>query len=353
MREAAQSDGPRIDEIEVPPGFKIEVFASDIPNARSLALGEQGTVFVGSRTEGAVYAVVDEDGDHRADRVRTLARGLFMPNGVAFRQGDLYVAEVNRVLVYRDIESHLENPPDPGVFVDGLPRDRHHGWKFIAFGPQGHLYIPIGAPCNICHSEDQRYAAISRVDASGENFEIFAHGVRNTVGFDFHPGTGVLWFTDNGRDWMGDDMPADELNRAPRKGMHFGYPWCHQGDALDPDVGQGKSCGDYTPPVQNLGPHVAALGMRFYSGNMFPAEYKNQIFIAEHGSWNRSVPIGYRITVVKTEDGQALSYETLASGWLQGRQAWGRPVDLQQLPDGSMLISDDEAGVLYRLSYSE
>ncbi|HSR68129.1 MAG TPA: PQQ-dependent sugar dehydrogenase [Acidobacteriota bacterium] len=341
----------QLDKIQLPPGFSIEVFTADVPNARSLALGDQGTVFVGTRTRGSVYAVVDEDGDHRADRVHTLARGLFMPNGVAFRQGDLYLAEVNRVLVYRDIESRLGNPPDPEVVVDGLPRDKHHGWKFIAFGPDGRLYIPIGAPCNICHSQDERYATISRVDREG-NFEIFAQGVRNSVGFDFHPRTGVLWFTDNGRDLMGDEIPADELNRAPEKGMHFGYPWCHQGDILDPQIGQDKNCDDYVAPARKLGPHVAAIGMRFYTGDMFPEQYKNQIFIAEHGSWNRSTPIGYRITVVRVADGEALSYETLAEGWLQGREAWGRPADVQVMPDGALLISDDEAGVLYRLSYS-
>ena len=255
-----------------------------------------------------------------------------MPNGVAFRNGALYVAEVNRVLRYDDIESHLANPPKPVTVNDQFPKDRHHGWKFIAFGPDGLLYVPVGAPCNICEPDENRYALISRLKADGTGTEIFARGIRNTVGFDWHPVTKELWFTDNGGDNLGDDIPPDELNHAPKQGLNFGYPYCHGGDIPDPQFGKKRSCSEFTPPAQKLGPHVAALGMRFYTGSMFPAEYRNQIFIAEHGSWNRSTPIGYRITVVQLENNKAVSYKPFAEGWLQAGQAWGRPVDSSSRP---------------------
>jgi glucose/arabinose dehydrogenase len=240
----------------------------------------------------------------------------------------------------------------PEIFVDGLPSEAHHGWKYIAFGPDGMLYVPIGAPCNICLSEDERFASILRVSADGDRLEIFARGVRNTVGFDWHPGTGDLWFTDNGRDWLGDNSPPDELNRAPGKGHHFGYPFCHGGDIADPDFGDQRGCEEFVAPEQNLGPHVAALGLRFYTGYQFPPEYRGQVLIAEHGSWNRSKKIGYRITLVQIRNGRAASYEVFAEGWLDGQKAWGRPVDLLQLPDGSILVSDDYAGAIYRISYA-
>ena len=275
-----------------------------------------------------------------------------MPNGVAFRDGALYVAEVNRVLRYDDIEANLSNPPDPVVVNDSFPGERHHGWKFIRFGPDGKLYVPIGAPCNICDPGDP-FAAIARMSADGSDFEIFARGVRNTVGFDWNPRSGVLWFTDNGRDMMGDDIPPDELNRAPQPGLHFGYPYCHGADISDPELGEGKSCADYVPPAQALGPHVAAIGMRFYTGSQFPETYRNRIFIAEHGSWNRSEKSGYRVvTVTVDEEGRASDYRPFVEGWLQGRSQWGRPVDLLQMPDGSLLLSDDQAGVLYRIAYT-
>jgi glucose/arabinose dehydrogenase len=340
-----------LERITLPPGFTIGPYAAQVPNARSMALGSQGTLFVGTRAEGKVYAVVDRNGDRTADEVITIARGLHMPNGVAFRGGALYVAEVSRILRFDDIETRLHDPPQPAVVNDGLPRDRWHGWKFIRFGPDGRLYVPVGAPCNVCVREDERYASILRMQPDGTGVEVFAHGVRNTVGFDWHPETHELWFTENGRDWMGDNVPPDELNVAPQQGLHFGFPYCHGTAIPDPEFGKRRKCEEFTAPVQELGPHVAALGMRFYTGTMFPQVYRRQIFIAEHGSWNRSTPIGYRVMLVRLEENRPVSYEVFAEGWLQGGEAWGRPVDVLVMPDGALLVSDDEAGAIYRISY--
>lgn len=340
-----------LDQIKLPPGFAIEVYATGVRNARSMTLGQGGVLFVGTRQAGAVYAVVDRDRDQKADQVYTIASGLNMPNGVAFRDGALYVAEVNRVWRYDGVETRLDNPPQPVLVTDALPSDRHHGWKFIAFGPDGLLYLQVGAPCNICERDDPRYASILRMRPDGTGLEVFASGVRNTVGFDWHPETRELWFTDNGRDMLGDDLPPDELNRAPSKGLHFGFPYCHGGDLPDPEFGAKRSCREFVPPVQKLGPHVAAIGMRFYTGRMFPPEYRNQIFIAEHGSWNRSKKIGYRVSLVRLEASRAVSYEPFAEGWLQNERAWGRPADVLVMPDGALLVSDDLAGVIYRVTY--
>jgi glucose/arabinose dehydrogenase len=343
-----------LERIQLPPGFRIELLA-EVPNARSLALGTKGTLFIGSRSGGKVHALELRavPGGYAAGRLHVIAEGLTMPNGVAFRGGALYVAEVSRVLRFERSEERLASPPPPVVVYDRLPGDFHHGWKFIRFGPDGRLYVPVGAPCNICDRDPERYAVIGRLDvaAAAPRFEVFARGVRNSVGFDWHPGTGELWFTDNGRDWMGDELPADELNRAPRAGMHFGFPFCHQGDLPDPEFGRARRCAEFEPPARKLGPHVAALGMRFYTGAMFPPEYRNQILIAEHGSWNRSRRIGYRLTLVRLQGERAVSYEPFAQGWLQGESAWGRPVDLELLPDGSLAVSDDAAGAIYRISY--
>lgn len=347
----ALGPAPQAGNITLPPGFRIAIYAGDVPGARSMALGPKGTLFVGTREEGKVYAILDRNRDNIADEVITIAKGLNMPNGVAFMGNALYVAEVHRVVRYDDIESRLSDPPRPVVVNDSFPQDRHHGWKFIRFGPDGLLYIPVGAPCNICESEDPRYASIMRMNRDGTGLERFAGGVRNTVGFDWHPVTKELWFTDNGRDWMGDNLPPDELNHAPKKGMHFGYPYCHGTNIPDPEYGKGKSCKAYTPPAMELGPHVASLGMRFYQGAMFPDAYRNQIFIAEHGSWNRSAPLGYRITVVKLEGSRAVKYAVFADGWLRDGLVSGRPVDVQEMPDGALLVSDDKAGVIYRISY--
>jgi len=339
--------------ISLPPGFSIDYYARNIDNARSMTLGDNGTLFVGSRGAGNVYALVDTDHDYHTDSVYTIASGLNYPNGVAFRDGALYVAEISSILRFDSIEMKLAGPPDPVVVFDSLPTDRSHGWKFIAFGPDGRLYVPVGAPCNVCERPaDPRYASITRMNPDGSGFEVYAHGIRNTVGFAWQPGTDYLYFTDNGRDNLGDNQPPDELNRATGPGMHFGFPYCHGGDILDPTYGAGHDCADYTPPVQKLGPHVASLGMRFYTGSMFPAEYRNRIFIAEHGSWNRSVPIGYRVTMVTLDSsGNGISYEPFAEGWLQGTERWGRPVDVQMLPDGSLLVSDDYNNAIYRIRY--
>jgi glucose/arabinose dehydrogenase len=343
-----------LDYIRLPEGFSISVYADNIENARSMCWGDSGTLFVGTRSAGNVYAVVDTNQDYVADRTFTLARGLNMPNGVAFHAGSLYVAEVSRILRFDDIENRLHNPPDPEVVFDGFPDEQHHGWKFIRIGPDGRLYVPVGAPCNVCEREDSIFSTITSINLDGTDLEVYAHGVRNTVGFDWHPHTGELWFTDNGRDLMGDDMPPDELNRARRKGQHFGFPYCHGNAIADPEFGAGHECERYEAPMQALGPHVAALGMRFNRSSSFPAAYRNMIFIAEHGSWNRTFPIGYRVTMVElNERHEAVRYEPFAEGWLQGRTRHGRPVDIEFLPDGSMLISDDMGNRIYRVRYGE
>ena len=350
-----QSKTLPLDKIKLPAGFKIEVYA-EVNNARSMVMSPSGTLYIGNRNGDKVYAVKDTDGDFKADKKWTIASGLNMPNGVAFKDGDLYVAEVSRVLKYPGIESKMANPPSPVVINDTYPTDTHHGWKYIAFGPDGKLYVPVGAPCNICESKNEIYASITRINPDGSGREIFARGVRNTVGFTWHPETKELWFTDNGRDMLGDDIPPCELNTASQAGMHFGYPYCHGGTIKDPEFGSKRPCSDFTVPAQNLGPHTAPLGLKFYTGSMFPAEYKNQLFIAEHGSWNRSKKIGYRVSLVKVENNtKATRYETFASGWLddETQKVWGRPVDVLLLADGSMLVSDDQANVIYRISYSK
>ena len=342
-----------LSKIKLPPGFKIEVFAENIANARSITRSPDGTIFVGTRGEGSVYALRDEDGDHKAEKKWVIASGLTMPNGVAVKDGDLYVAEYNRILRYDAIEEHLANPPEPVVINEDYPSEKHHGWKFIDFGPDGNLYVPVGAPCNICESEDI-FNTITRIHPDGSGLEIVHRGIRNTVGFTWHPVTKELWFTDNGRDWMGNDLPNCELNHAPKDGMHFGYPYCHQGDISDPDFGEKHACSEFTPPAVKLGPHVAPLGLIFYTGNQFPENYTNQLLIAEHGSWNRSDPIGYQLSLVRFDaDGNTKGKTAFASGWLEDGDAWGRPVDLEQLPDGSVLVSDDFADVIYRISYEK
>jgi glucose/arabinose dehydrogenase len=341
---------PQLDRLTLPKGFHIALYSDQVPSAREIALGAHGTVFVGSMDAGKVYALTDRDGDGRAERVRVIAHGLQMPVGVAFKDGDLYVSAVSRILVLRDIERHLDDPPAPVVITDRLPGETHHGWKFIAFGPDGKLYVPIGAPCNICDPGPD-HGKLIRMDADGSGWQDVARGIRNTVGFDWQPGTGQLWFTDNGRDLMGDDLPSDELDRVSRLGEHFGYPYCHQGDTLDPDFGHGRRCQDYTPPVLKLGAHVASLGMRFYRGTQFPASYRGAAIIAEHGSWNRTHKSGYRVMVVRLDGARVVSYRALIDGFQHDEKAWGRPVDVQPLPDGSLLVSDDLAGAVYRVTY--
>lgn len=332
--------------IELPPGFSIRMHAA-VPGARSLALGSKGTIFVGTRDPGKVYAVTGNAPEQVV--VRVIASGLTEPNGVAFRDGDLYVAAVDRILRFRDIENRLENPPAPEEIPVKLPSDRHHGWKYIAFGPDGKLYVPVGAPCNACR-RDPPYATLQRFDPATGRLELYARGIRNTVGFDWHPDTGELWFTENGRDWLGDDEPPDSLNRAPVPGLDFGYPFCNAGQP-DPQFGQDADCSRHAPNAARIQAHSAPLGMKFYTGDMFPKSYRNRIFIAEHGSWNRSVPVGYRISVATPNADGTARYEPFATGWLQGRSAWGRPVDVLVMPDGALLVSDDRAGLLYRIAY--
>ena len=344
------SDG--IELIRLPDGFRIEIYADSLPDARSMAFSPNGTLFVSTRNNGSVYAVRDADEDGFAESRFVIASNLTLPNGVAFRDGSLYVAEVDRIWRFDNIELQLEAPPEPVLITDRFPDDTWHGWKYIAFGPDGKLYVPVGAPCNVCERPDP-YSTITRMNPDGSDFEIVARGVRNSVGFDWHPESGELWFTDNGRDMMGDDIPPDELNRVTQVGQHFGFPYIHAGEFPDPEFGDGRSLDDFVAPEQQLGPHVAGLGMEFYTGHTFPEEYEGQIFIAEHGSWNRTDKIGYRVTLVRLgPDGRPTSYEPFAEGWLQGQNSWGRPVDLEQMPDGSLLVSDDQAGVLYRISYA-
>ncbi|MCP5268674.1 MAG: sorbosone dehydrogenase family protein [Zoogloeaceae bacterium] len=343
------ADAPPLDRIRLPPGFSIELLAR-VPNARQMALSPGNILYVGSMRAGKVHAL-QLDHDYRPEKLHVVADKLNMPAGVAWRDGNLYVSAVSRILRLDNIDKRLDSPPVPAVVRDDLPQETHHGWKFIAFSPDGWLYVPVGAPCNICEPDPDRYATILRMQPDGSELQTFARGVRNTVGFDWHPATGELWFTDNGRDQMGDNLPPDELNHAPKLGLHFGYPYCHGGTIADPEFGRKRTCSEFVAPAKNLGPHVASLGMRFYTGRQFPAQYRNRIFIAEHGSWNRSKKIGYRISMVTLEGNRAVGYDTFASGWLQGESAWGRPADVLVLPDGSLLVSDDHAGAIYRIRY--
>lgn len=344
-----------IDQLQLPEGFKAEIYAANVPNARQMVLGRSGIVYVGTRGAGKIYAIPDKDKNFKADTIYTLDEELTSPSGVAYRNGALYVGAINRILRYDNIDNHLDNPPEPVVVIDSYPSEDHHGWKFIAFGPDDKLYVPVGAPCNICKSDDDIFASITRMNPDGSNQEIIAHGVRNSVGFDWHPQTGSLWFTDNGRDWLGDDQPPCELNQLTEAGQHFGYPYKHGTNIWDPEFGEeGKDMDQsFRPPAQELGPHVAPLGMIFYTGRMFPQDYQDQVLIAEHGSWNRNKKIGYRITKVSLKNNEAVSYQPFIHGWLQNNDAvWGRPVDLLQLSDGSVLISDDHKGIIYRITYN-
>lgn len=343
---------PKLKDIVLPPGFTISVYAEGVTNARAMCWGDNGTLFVGSRSEGVVHALRDTNGDGNIDEHVIIADKLNMPVGVAFKDGALYVSAVDRILRYDNIEERLADPPEPVVVYDGYPNENHHGWKFIAFGPDGKLYVPVGAPCNICLSEDSLFATITRINSDGTGREIIAHGVRNTVGFDWHPKTGELWFTDNGRDMMGDDVPDCELNRLAKEGSHFGYPFCHAPNVADPKFGEQRNCSEFTKEAAVLGPHTAPLGMRFYTGTQFPAKYHNAIFIAQHGSWNRSTPIGYRVMVAYPQPDGTATTEIFADGWLQGSKASGRPVDVLVAPDGSLLVSDDSADMIYRISYT-
>jgi glucose/arabinose dehydrogenase len=347
---SATAAPPDLATLKVPDGFRIAIFADDVPNARQMALGASGTLFVGSRDAGRVYAIT-HDGT-KASAVKVIAKGLKVPSGIAFRDGSLYVAALDRVLRYDGIEQKLALPPAPVVVTDALPSDGSHGWKFIAFGPDGKLYVPVGAPCNICEPSE-RHGLIARMNPDGSGYEVIARGVRNTVGFDWNPADKKLWFTENGRDWMGDDQPPCELNRVDKPGQHFGYPYCHGGTIADPEFGDGHSCSDYVAPVLNFGAHTAPLGMRFYRGTQFPAAYRGGVFVTEHGSWNRSKKSGYRVLFVPVTGDKAGPAQDFVTGWLRDERVSGRPADVLELPDGSLLIADDNAGVIYRVSYGD
>jgi glucose/arabinose dehydrogenase len=339
--------------LSLPAGFVISIYADKLPNARSMALGDDGVLFVGTVKEGKVYAVLDANHDGVADKSYIIAKDLYMPNGVAYKNGALYVAAVNRLLRFDVINQHLDNPPAPVVVTDKLPDDRHHGWKYLRFGSDNKLYTAVGAPCNICDPEKDIYTSLIRLNSDGSDLEILARGIRNTVGFDWQPETNALFFNDNGRDYLGDDEPADELNLWSAKGEHFGYPYCHAGDTLDPEFGKDKKCANYVPPVWKYKAHIAPLGMRFYTGQSFPAEYKNQLLVAQHGSWNRTEPQGYQVALVKFKDGKPVAEQSFISGWLTDKgEVLGRPVDILTLPNGSVLISDDQLGVIYKVTYT-
>ncbi len=343
-------------ELDLPEGFEIKVFARGVDGARSMAMGDNGTLFVGTRNESTVYAIQDTDGDYIADNVIVLDT-MAVPNGIAMRNGDLYVAQVGSLWKYPNIENQLGGTLTKELIYDDYPTEFHHGWKYIAFGPDDKLYVPVGAPCNICDStnEDERFATITRMDPDGGNREIYARGVRNSVGFTWHPETGDMWFTDNGRDMLGDDTPPCELNHITEAGQHFGYPYCHGGIVKDPEFGDQHPCSDYVAPALQLGAHVAPLAIKFYTATMFPPEYQGKAFVAEHGSWNRSEKVGYRIMMVDVKDGDVVESKPFIDGWLNDatQKASGRPVDILWLKDGSMLISDDYGDAIYRVTYSD
>jgi glucose/arabinose dehydrogenase len=343
-----------VDKLKVPAGFKVEVWADGVAEARSMTLGDKGTVFVGNRNLSNVYAIVEKDGKRE---VKTILTKMNTPNGVLFHKGTLYVAEAERILAYEGIEDKLDNPGTPRVVIDNLGKQPGHFWKVLAMGPDGKLYFNIGSPQNIT-MPTYNQAAILRVDPKTGVLENYAQGVRNSVGMDFHPTTKKLWFTSNARDWLGEEGPDDILSTVSFKGEHHGFPYCHQGDMLDPEYGKGRSCAEFTKPVHRLGPHIAPLGMRFYTGNMFPASYKNSIFVAQHGSWNKANKIGYNVIhVTLNAQGKVVKSEPFLEGFLQDAKAdppmWGRPVDVLQLKDGSLLVSDDYNGIIYRVSYKK
>ena len=338
----------QLDKLNLPRGFRIELYAGGIADARAMALGDKGTVFVGSARAGKVYAVVDNRGKRE---VKTIASGLDRPNGVAFHKGALYVAEPSKIWRYDNIENDLDKPPEPVLVTDQLPGDDVHGLRFIGIGPDNKLYVSVGAPCNNC-IPSENHGVIWRMDLDGANREQVARGVRNSLGLDWNPASRQLYFTDNGRDWVSEDLPADELNRVTKDGQHFGNPICHQGDFLDPEFGWGRSCEDFAKPVALLGPHAAPLGMRFYNGRLLPPRYRGAIFIARHGSWNRSRKLGGDVVVATlNRDGTVATIEPFLSGFIQDNGYIGRPVDVLTLRDGSLLVSDDYAGAIYRISF--
>ncbi len=350
--EAEEGLEANLAKIKLPPGFRIDLYA-EVPAARSMAIGKpMGVVFVGSRQE-MVHAVIDRDKDRRADEVVKILDGLNVPNGMAFDAGFLYIAEQDKISKFAAPEFDIYKQFNLGPIYEGLPNEFLHGWRYIAIGPDRKLYVAVGAPCNICEPKGLE-GTIIRMNLDGSGMEVYARGVRNSVGMDFHPKTGELFFTDNGADGLGDDEPPDELNHAPEPGMFFGYPYYAGGATRSPDFKDKTPPKDSVMPVVEFGAHHAPLGIHFYRGKMFPEEYRGDAFVAQHGSWNRSVPAGYRIMRVRFDDqGRPTGKEVFAEGWLQGEEAWGRPVDIKELADGSLLVSDDFAGAIYRISYGK
>jgi glucose/arabinose dehydrogenase len=350
--QAAPSDHQGVlDALHVPPGFSVSIFADGLPTARSLAVGDKGVVYVGSR-DGGVYAVQDQDGDGVAEKRYILAEKLYMPNGVAYKNGALYVAEVHRIIRFDGITEALQQPPKPVVVFDQFPTEQHHGWKVLQFGPDGRLYTAVGMPCNVCKPDKPLFGSLVRLNADGSHLQVLASGIRNSVGFAWEPVTGRLFFNDNGRDHLGDDSPADELNSWSHNGEDFGFPYCHAGTVADPQFGSEKACSQFKAPIWHYPAHVAPLGMLFYSGKQFPKHYEQQLLVAQHGSWNRSQPQGYQVALITMQNGLPVAEQPFISGWLQpDGQVLGRPVDVVQMPDGSILISDDKRGVIYKVSY--
>lgn len=345
----AQAPELPLDQIKLPPGFSITVWAH-VPDARAMALGDKGTVFVGTKSAGKVYAITEQAGKRQ---VHVIANKLKMPAGVAFHDGTLYVSSVNKILRFDDIENSLTQPVSPHVITTDFPKETYHGWRYIAFGPDNWLYVSVGSACNVCETSLDRFALIVRIKPDGSNYEVFATGVRNAEGFDWHPQTKELWFTDISRNWLGDNLPPDELNYASQSGMNFGFPYCHGKATPDPKLGAKRDCSKFTLPATEFDPHVAPAGLQFYVGDMFPSEYRNNIFVAEHGSWNRSTKVGYQITRIQLNGNDVEQQEIFAEGWLQDNEAWGSPVDILTTPDGALLVSDDMAGVIYRISYDQ
>ena len=328
--------------------FRLSVVTDEVPGARQMAETASGLLLVGSLRQGNLYAVTA--GSQGEIEVVTFAGGLKLPSGLALIGGDLYVGALDRVLRYRSIEQTFRDNPEPEIVTDELPDERHHGWKYLSVGPDGFLYVPVGAPCNICESEDPRFASILRMDPETGEATLYAAGVRNSVGMAWHPETGELWFSDNGRDWLGDDLPPEEINRVTEAGAHYGYPYVHGDDIPDPEFGAGRDPADYVPPEIRIQAHSAALGLAFYTGEQFPESYRHALFIAEHGSWNRSSKVGYRVSVVRFGKAGAM-YEPFLDLWLKGEKVTGRPNDVLVSRDGSLLISDDKAGAIYRVTY--
>jgi glucose/arabinose dehydrogenase len=345
---AAAEDKLPTAQLKLPQGFRVETYIHGVPDARSLRLGDKGTVFVSNREGDKIYAVVTQGTKREA---KVIASGLDRPNGLAFKDGTLYIAEGTKISKLEKIEDSLDNPPKPVVIYSDFPDHRAHGWKFMTIGPDNKLYVTVGAPCNVCEPPAGN-AQIRRLNTDGSGAEPYALGVRNSIGFDFHPVSKELYFTDNGRDFISDDMPNDELNRVTKMSQHFGFPYCHQGDLPDVELGWGHTCSEFVPPAAKLGPHSAPLGMRFYTGTMFPPKYRGGIFIARHGSWNRSEKIGGDVIFVTlNRDGSVKSSEPFLTGFLKDNAYLGRPVDLQVMKDGSLLVSDDYAGAVYQISY--